>query len=92
MMWLALEDRILLVDELWGLVGVGIAPFLDYGGAWYGDEAARLGGNVGLALRFGPTRAVRGEAAELAFGYRFGDPLAVNGKRWAATLRKSVVF
>jgi len=92
MMWLALEDRILLVDELWGLVGVGIAPFFDYGGAWYGDEAARLGGNVGLALRFGPTRAVRGEAAELAVGYRFGDPLAVNGKRWAVTLRKSVVF
>lgn len=92
MVWLALEDRILLVDELWGLVGVGIAPFLDYGGAWYDDQAARLGGNVGLALRFGPTRAVRGEAAELAFGYRFGDPVAVKGKRWALTLRKGVVF
>jgi hypothetical protein len=45
---------------------------------------------VGLALRFGPTRAVRGEAAEVAFGYRFGD--AVSGKRWAVTLRQGVVF
>jgi hypothetical protein len=90
MIWLALEDRILVAEELFGLVGVGLAPFLDYGGAWYSDQAARLGANAGIALRFGPTRAVRGEAAELAFGYRFGD--AVGDKRWAVTLRKGVVF
>jgi hypothetical protein len=89
MMWLVFEDRILLVDEIWGLMAVGIAPFLDYGGAWYGDESARLGGNAGLALRFGPTRAIHGEAGEIAFGYRFGD--GVIG-RWAVTLRKGVVF
>src|SRR5256886_13937910 len=34
MAWLALEDRLLVADELWGLLGVGGAPFLDYGGAW----------------------------------------------------------
>jgi len=89
MAWMVLEDRILLVDDIWGLMAVGIAPFLDYGGAWYGDQSARLGGNAGLALRFGPTRAIRGEAAEFAFGYRFGD--GVIG-RWAVTLRKGVVF
>jgi hypothetical protein len=88
--WLALEDRILVADDVLGLMAAGIAPFVDYGGAWYGDEAARQGGDAGLSLRFGPTRAVRGEAAELAFGYRFGQ--GVKGKRWALTLRKGFSF
>src|SRR5207249_1927474 len=70
--WLALEDRLLVADDLWGLMGVGVAPFLDYGGAWYADEPARMGGAVGLSLRIGPTRAVRGDVAEFAAGYRFG--------------------
>jgi hypothetical protein len=88
--WFVLEDRILVADDILGLMAMGVAPFLDYGGAWYGDEPARQGGDVGLSLRFGPTRAVRGEAAELAFGYRFGD--GVKGKRWAFTLRKGFSF
>ncbi len=88
--WFVFEDRILVADDILGLLAMGIAPFLDYGGAWYGDERARQGGDVGLSLRFGPTRAVRGEAAEMAFGYRFGD--GVKGKRWAFTLRKGFSF
>lgn len=86
--WLVVEDRILVADDVWGLVGIGIAPFVDYGGAWYRDEEARLGGDAGVALRLGPTRSVRGEAAEVAVGYRFGE----GPGGWAVTLRKSVVF
>ncbi|MGH7531407.1 MAG: hypothetical protein ACREMN_13565 [Gemmatimonadales bacterium] len=88
MVWLALEDRILVAEELWGLLGAGLAPFFDYGGAWYRDQAPRLGGNAGLALRFGPTRAVSGDAAEIAFGYRFGE----GADGWGITLRKGFVF
>lgn len=87
MTWLVFEDRILVVDDLWGMVGLGIAPFVDYGGAWYADEPARLGGDAGLALRFGPTRAVHGDAGELAVGYRFGI-----GTGWAIALRKGFSF
>jgi len=89
MAWLVLEDRILVAEEVAGLMGIGLAPFLDYGGAWYGTDS-RLRGDVGLSLRFGPTRAVRGEAGEIAFGYRFGE--GVPGKRWAFTLRKGIAF
>ncbi len=88
--WFVLEDRILVADEILGLMAMGLAPFLDYGGAWYGDEPARQGGDAGVSLRFGPTRAVRGDAVEMAFGYRFGDGL--RGKRWAFTLRKGFSF
>jgi len=89
MVWLALEDRVLLADDLWGLVGVGVAPFLDYGGAWYSDEPARLGGAVGLSLRIGPTRAVRGDVGEFAVGYRFGKGVT---SRWGFAIRKGVRY
>ncbi len=88
--WFVFEDRILVADDILGLMALGLAPFLDYGGAWYDDEAARQGGDAGLSVRFGPTRAVRGQAAELAFGYRFGQ--GMKGKRWAFTLRKGFSF
>src|SRR3989454_241342 len=91
MAWLALEDRILVTDEVWGLVGVGLAPFLDWGGAWYADEGSRLGGDVGIALRLGPTRAVRGDVGEIALGYRFGAGFRP-GSRWAVAVRKGVAF
>jgi len=90
MTWFVFEDRILLADELLGLFALGAAPFLEYGGAWYSDQPPRRGGDAGVSLRFGPTRAVRGEAAELALGYRFGD--GVSGKRWGVTLRKGFSF
>ena len=90
MVWVAVEYRVLVVDELWGLVGLGIAPFFDWGGAWYADEAARLGSDVGLALRFGPTRSVRGSVTEIALGYRFGE--GFTGSRWALAVRKGLEF
>ena len=89
MTWFVLEDRIVVAEDVLGLMAAGIAPFLDYGGAWFGNESARQGGNAGISVRFGPTRAVRGEAAEFAFGYRFGQ---LRGKRWAITLRKGFSF
>ena len=90
MVWLALEDRVLVADDLWGLLGVGVAPFLDYGGAWYEGERARLGGDVGVSLRIGPTRAVRGDVADIAIGYRFGK--GFTGSRWGLAIRKGVHY
>jgi len=91
MVWVAVENRVLVADDLWGLLGVGVAPFFDYGGAWYADERARLGGDVGLALRLGPTRAVHGSVTEFAVGYRFGEGV-VPGHRWALTIREGIGF
>ena len=88
--WLALEDRVLIAEEVWGLAAVGVAPFFDYGGAWYTGDPSRLGGDVGLSLRFGPTRAVRGEVAEFAVGYRFGQ--GFTGSRWGVAIRKGVSY
>jgi hypothetical protein len=102
--WFAFEDRIVLSDQAFGLVGVGLAPFVDWGGAWYGDEPTwpgkvpmtllepmRTGCNAGISLRLGPTRAVRGEVSEFAFGYRFGAPADVP-QGWAFSLRQGIFF
>jgi hypothetical protein len=90
MVWLALEDRILVADEVWGLMAVGVAPFLDYGGAWYAGDPQRLGGDLGVALRLGPTRAVRGDVGEFGVGYRFGT--GFTGGHWGVTIRQAVSF
>lgn len=83
-----LEDRVLVADELWGLVGLGVAPYVEYGGAWYAErEAARLGGDAGLALRLGSPRSVRGDVAELDVSWRWGD--GFTGSPWALTFRRS---
>jgi hypothetical protein len=82
------EDRVLVSDEMFGVLGVGLAPFVEYGGAWYaGLEPARLGGDVGLALRLGSPRSVRGDVAEMAVAYRFGD--GFSGGPWALSFRRS---
>ena len=49
-----------------------------------------LGGAVGLSLRIGPTRAVRGDVAEFAVGYRFGK--GFTGSRWGLAVRKGVRY
>jgi len=90
MMWLALEDRVVVKEEVWGLFGVGLAPFLDYGGAWYGDERARVGGDAGLALRLGPTRLTITDVGQFALGYRFGQ--GFSGKHWAFTATGNIAY
>ena len=69
---------------------MGFAPFVDWGGAWYDDEPMRTGGDVGLAIRLGPTRAVRGDVSEIAVGLRFGA--GFSGQRWALSIRRGIAF
>ena len=88
--WAVAEDRILVLPSLAGLFGVGLAPFAEWGGAWYDGERPRAGGDVGLALRLGSIRSTRGEVTEISFANRFGAGFA--GGRWALTLREAVDF
>ncbi len=66
------------LHSLLGLFGVGVAPFVEWGGAWYDDERPRAGGDAGLALRLGsialdPGRGDRDLAGEpLRAGFRRG--------------------
>jgi len=86
--WLVAEDRFLVANDVLGLVGVGLAPFVEWGGAWYADERPRAAGDAGLALRLGATRSTRGEVTEIAVAQRFGPNIA--GKGWALVVRQAV--
>ena len=88
--WIMAEDRMVVTETFLGILGVGVAPFVDYGGAWYaGVEPQRTGGDAGMALRFGGTRGTRGDVAELDVAYRWGDSAAVGGTRWVVSFRES---
>ena len=91
LVWVTFEDRILVAEELYGMLGVGIAPFFDWGGIWFDDQKPRTGWNVGFSWRFGPTRATRGNPIELAIGVRYGAGIQ-SGQHWAMTLRRSISF
>ena len=88
--WVALEDRFVVKDEVWGLFGVGLAPYFDYGGAWYATEPTRLGGDAGLALRLGPTRLTITDVGQFALGYRFGK--GFTGRHWAFTATGNILY
>src|SRR5207237_9980643 len=49
MAWLALEDRVLVADNLWGRLGDGGAPFLAYGGCSLPGEPSHLAAPGGRA-------------------------------------------
>jgi hypothetical protein len=90
MLWLAAEHRAFLVDEIAGLFGVGLAAFVDYGGAWYDDQPRRLGGDVGFGLRIGSTRSSGQNVGRVDLGYRFGE--GFDGGRWAMSFGQGFAF
>jgi hypothetical protein len=89
-LWGTLEHRWFAWDELLGNLGIGFAAFVDYGGAWYEDQPARIGGNVGLGLRFGFSRASGANVGGVDVGYRFGD--GWDGNRWAVSVARGFLF
>ncbi len=88
--WGTFEHRVFLFDDLFGLLGLGFATFLDYGGAWYPDQPARAGGDVGIGLRTGAARASGVNIGRIDLGYRFGD--GWSGNRWVVSFGRGVPF
>ncbi len=88
--WGTFEHRVFLVDEFLGLLGLGAAAFIDYGGAWFDGIDPQFGGNAGFGLRIGATRATGINVGRFDFGYRFGD--GWSGKRWALSIGRGFLF
>ncbi len=89
--WGTFEHRVFLVDEFLGLLGIGAAGFVDYGGAWFeGRVEPQYGGNVGFGLRIGATRATGINVGRFDLGYRFGD--GWSGNRWAFSIGRGFLF
>ncbi len=90
MFWCTIEHRAFLIDEIFGLLGLGFAAFVDYGGAWFQDQSKRLGGDVGAGIRFGPSRATAASVGRIDVAYRFGE--GFDDKRWVVSFGRGFSF
>jgi hypothetical protein len=88
--WGSLEQRAYLLDEVFGLLGIGFAAFVDYGGAWFPDQSPRVGGNVGFGLRLGSIRAGGPTVGRIDLAYRFGS--GFDGSRWALSFGRGYTY
>ena len=88
--WGVLEHRWYVADDLFNLLGVGLAAFVEYGGAWYPGQPKRFGGGVGLGLRLGSAVSALARTRRIDLGYRFGD--GVTGNRLVLSLGAGFVF
>lgn len=84
------EYRVTVVDDFLGLMGLGLAGFVDHGGAWYAGTPRRLGWDAGLGLRVGASRASDTEALRFDLARRFGND--AQGPGWVVTVGKGFVF
>ncbi len=89
--WATAEHKFFVADALLGLFGFALAGFIDYGGAWYPDQDARFGGNVGIGIRAGSALGTVARTGRIDVGYRFGDGVG-QGNRWVFSVGAGWVF
>ena len=78
------------MDDLFNMVGLGIAGFVDHGGAWYAGSPRRLGWDAGIGLRVGASRSSGTDALRFDLGRRFAND--VDSAGWVLTVGKGFAF
>jgi hypothetical protein len=84
------EYRYTVVDDLGGVVGLGIAGFVDHGGAWYSGSPRRVGWDAGVGLRVGASRSSDTPALRFDLARRFATDVDPAG--WVLTVGKGFAF
>jgi hypothetical protein len=88
--FLSAEYRYTISDDLFRLVGLGIAGFVDHGGAWYAGEPRRTGWDAGVGLRLGASRSSDTDALRFDLAHRFANDVDQAG--WVLTVGKGFAF
>ena len=84
------EYRVTVAEDFLGLVGLGVAGFVDHGGAWYAGSRRRLGWDAGVGLRLGASRSSDTEALRFDLARRFANDVEPGG--WVVTVGKGFAF
>ena len=84
------EYRVTVVDDFLGMIGIGVAGFVDHGGAWYAGSPTRTGTDAGLGLRLGASRSNDTDALRFDLARRFGND--AQGPGWVVIVGKGFVF
>ena len=82
------EYRVTVTEDFLGLVGLGVAGFVDHGGAWYAGSRRRLGWDAGVGLRLGASRTSDTEALRFDLARRFANDAEDAG--WVVTVGKGL--
>lgn len=85
-----IEYRYTLNPDLWSLMGLGVAAFVDHSGAWYSGDARRTGSDAGVGLRIGPSRATSLSMIRIDAAYRFKNDR--NDAGWVLVIGKGFTF
>jgi hemolysin activation/secretion protein len=78
------EYRWLALPRVLGLVGLGVAGFVDHGGAWFRGAERRTGTDAGVGLRIGSIRSAGSIIGRLDVAYRFENDREARG--WVVSL------
>jgi hemolysin activation/secretion protein len=84
------EYRVTLADDFLGQVGIGVAGFVDHGGAWYAGSRRRTGWDAGIGLRLGASRSSDTDALRFDLARRFANDVERGG--WVIVVGKGFVF
>jgi hypothetical protein len=84
------EYRFNVDDDFLALTGLGVAAFVDYGGAWYHGDPRRTGVHAGIGLRLAPSRSPGVEATRIDLARRFRGPGEPGS--WALVIGKGFPF
>jgi hypothetical protein len=84
------EYRLTVADDFLGLIGLGLAGFVDHGGAWYAGSPRRVGWDAGIGIRLGASRSTETEALRFDLARRFAND--AQGAGWVVTVGKGFVF
>ncbi len=88
--FLSAEYRLTIVDDLFRLAGLGVAGFVDHGGAWYAGSPRRTGWDAGVGLRLGASRSSDTDALRFDLARRFANDVEPGG--WVLTVGKGFAF
>jgi hypothetical protein len=78
------EYRWLAIPRFLGLGGLGVAGFVDHGGAWFAGEDRRTGSDAGFGFRIGSIRSAGSIIGRLDLAYRFENDREPAG--WVVSL------
>jgi hypothetical protein len=84
------EWRWVVVPELARVVGIGLAAFADFGGAWFAGDRRRTGGSLGVGLRLDFTRSSDPSVVRIDLAHRSRADNDPGG--WAVVLGKGFAF
>lgn len=84
------EVRQLLWPRLLGVVSLGVAAYVDYGGAWWSGSPTRTGTDVGVGLRIAQPRSSRGIISRVDLSWRFANDAV--GAGWVISLGRGFAF